>query len=376
MSYAIVETSTIADALNKAARVSPSPHTTGEMFSSGILIDFDENTGDVFVSSTDLSIFYRQRVAGLKISGKGTWKISPHVAKFIDTLPKGQGSTVKLDDENAPGCLTMTREHSRGATVGTMPLIGHSDFPEWAPYTETGGVAVSSLSDKLEAVSWAAAKEDGTAPELTGVYLDGYGVLATNRYVAASVPLGIPPLVDAPMTVPVSALTGVIHHAGDSLVVPTNKGLGITPDDFTQVEVVRFDRNIHQAFKRTDANDYTGQVTINTDEYRDVCDRIFKIMKKDEKGRVNLLAAKDSLLFSMRTDSGKSAQDVIGATGGPDIPTALSVNALYVRDAVSRAIGANATIYFEQGVSEQNKFTYIQGGAGYEAWISPLRDIS
>ncbi|AKL88230.1 hypothetical protein GMA3_53 [Gordonia phage GMA3] len=373
---AIIETSTIADAMVKAARVSPKNYSSGEMFTNGILVEVDENSKNIFVSATDLEIFYRQRMTGMNISGTGSWRISSLATKFIDKLPKGRGSVVELNDERVPGSLSVVREHKRGETFAAVPLIVGSQFPEWEPYDELGGVAVNSLSTKIESVSWAASKDDAL-PELQGVFMDGYTVMATNRYVAARVPLMIEPLVDNHITIPHNALTGVIHHAGDALVVKTKRGLGITPDEFTQVEVVRFADNPCEALDKRlpGVNDFDSSITVNTDDYRNACEQIFTILKKDEKGQVKLLASKSALNFTIQSESENQCQEAIPATAGPDIPTVITLNAMYVRDAIANATGQSAKIFFDQGVQDSKKFLYIQGGAGYEAWIAPQVSI-
>lgn len=370
-----VETATIADAMVKAARVAPSGFGSGEVFTAGILIEFDENTNDVFVSSTDLNVFFRRRISGLQVIGSGCWRVAPVASKFLDSLPKSRGAVVTLTDTKIPGQLAMTQQKRRGETTGSVPLILNSAFPEWNPFSEDGSIAINGLASKIEAVAWAASKDDEATPELSGVYLDGNYAMATNRYVCASVPIVIPALADGPVTIPVKNLTGVIHHAGDVLLTKTEKGLGITPDEYTQVEVSRFAENKCGLLKLPNANAYNGSITVNVDEYKEVCDRIFTIIRKNQKARVKMLAAKDSLLFTIISETEEKVSDIIGATGGPDIPTLLSLNGAYARDAVTNSIGSHATLYFEQGLEKQKLFTYIQGGAGYEAWIAPQVEI-
>lgn len=370
-----LETATIADAMVNAARVAPSSFASGEIFSAGILIEFDENTKDVYISSTDLDVFFRRRATALAVSGSGSWRVAPVASKFLDSLPKSRGAVVTLNDYSEPGQLTMVQQKRKGTTSGSVPLILNTAFPEWSPFSEDGSIEVSSLASKINSVAWAANKEDAI-PELTGVYLDGYRAMATNRYVCASVPLDIPTLVDNAVTVPVKNLTGVINHSGDVLLTKTDKGLGITPDEYTQVEVARFAENKCQLMRLPEASAFNGSITVNSDEYREVCDRIFTIIRKNQKAQVKMLAAKDSLLFTIISETEEKVSDVIGATAGPDIPTLLSLNGSYARDAVINSIGSSATIYFDQGLESQSKFTYIQGGAGYEAWIAPQVDIS
>lgn len=371
----VFETATIADALNKAARVAPSIKSIGSddgaMRIAGINIQYSEYHNAVYISSTDLDIRYSQQVTPLEISGSGEWRVPVQVAKYIDTLPKSRGSTVEM---SAPsGLLQIVRAHRNGESRGEYALISGAPFPSWDAYDETGAEAVGSLASKLESVAWATGDDDAV-PEFGGIYLDGYYAMATDRYVAARIPLSIPSLVNNGITVPADKLIGIVRQAGDALVTRIESGLGVTPDDFTQIEVNKLAENkCDRLSNMLPANtDFNASATIDVAEFNEVRERISKSLKKGDDTRLTLMVTRDKMLFTIGDGVSGKVTDAIGIKGGPELPTSITFNNEKIGNVIGKAIGQTAVFCFNQGEKKQPKFPYVMGGAGYEAWCSPV----
>ncbi|USH45052.1 DNA polymerase III sliding clamp beta [Gordonia phage Camerico] len=371
----VFETATIADALTKAARIAPSIKEIGSNDSSlvpGIKIECNETQNEVYICSTDLDLRYSQKVTPLEISTDDVeWRVPAEVAKYIDTLPKSRGATVELSVSE--GRLQIVRAHRAGESRGEYPLIASGLFPFWSPYDETNATVVGSLASKLESVSWACGDEDAH-PEMGGVYLDGYYAWATNRYVACQIPVDIPALVGNPITIPVNKLIGIIRQAGDSLVTGIPSGLGITPDDFTQIEVTRFASNKFGQMKDRlpDNTKFNCGVHVNVEQFKEVHDRITRSLKKSDSTSITLMVSSDTMAFSVGNGLSGKISDAIAITNGPQLPTIMTFNGENLGNAIGKSIGQTAVFCFNQGEAKQPVHPYVMGGSGYEAWVSPI----
>lgn len=359
------EVSTIADAMKKAARVSPKPKSLTSSYSSGILITYSEQHDAVVIASTDQNVWYRQHVNSLQIRGTGQWRVPISAAAFLDTLPK-RGSEVVLETEL--NMLTMTRTHGRGKTQGTVPLLPVDDFPRWEPFPEDTAQAINKFATGIESVSWAAADEDNGVVELSGVYLDGTHAFATNRFVAAKFPLNIPNL-SAPITIPSKILASVIHHAGDVLLCETEMGLGIAPDEWTQISVQKFGRNVHTKLRLP--TEFTDKCRFSRDEFKDTVTKLFSVVKPDKGCVLTLIMGNNKIIIKMSGEvPEEKGTSYIEAETTNDIPVTLKYNPNFINDTVSKATGDHVNIHYNSNSEPQ--FTYVTSGAGYQGWVAPL----
>lgn len=369
MTKVVFETATIADVLNKAMRCNPNDGVANtDIAGTYLMIRPGER---VVVRATNLETFYTEWVETVNIEGPAVdWRVSNQAARFIGNMPIGAGRTVIIDDET--GVIQM-RDGKNSAMRGTVPRLTTTNYPRWEPFSEAESSAVPALASKLEQVIWAAAKpSDKGDADLQGIYFDGDQIMATNRYRVASVPCEVPIIAGRqPVTVPAAILSRMVHHSGDVRVSITPKGLGISPDDHSQIEVLAYARNFCEAAMKAAPRTFDHTLNVNCEEMVNIATRMQAIVKTAKNPLLKLFIGGRSILFHAKGDSDQEVtEDAVPAEGADHAPTILSFDPQIFIDAMGKCPSPRADLSYNLTQTRgKANVAYLSGGAGYESWF-------
>lgn len=377
MTTVVFETSTIADSFRKASKCSPNSRHPSFTDCGGIYLMVRPGE-KVVIRSTNLETFFTEWTEAVSIDGAAVdWRLPLHAAKFIAALPIGQGRTVVFDDSS--GQIEM-RDGSNTRTRATTPLLSTTVYPRWDPFSEADSSVVPELAGRLERVMWAAAKgSDSSEPELTGVYFDGSHIRATNRYRIAQVPCDIPVVAGGgAATIPAAIMNSIISHSGDVRMSLTEKGVGISPDEFSQIEIISYAKNFCHAW--SEPREYDTVINVNCEEMVDVAQRINTIIKGASNPTLKLFIGNGEILFHAKGESNQEvAEDAVIAKDATHTPILISFDPQIFIDAFGRCPSPRADL----GYNSQNRAiqsnadlaVYLNGGNGYESWFMQKKDV-
>lgn len=366
------ECATISDILKKAARVAPNVKANAHADSPGIFIHILEDNSCV-VRSTDLEIFLTQWSGYVeKIGPAVNWHIPVSLAQLCSYLPMGSGKMVTFSDELEPTSKLAKSgkvglSFKCGRTTGEVPLITNFNYPWWDSFDEANSSVVSSLGVALEQVLWACAKPDsGAHPALGGVMLDGEKLMASNRYHAAQVPLAIPSITD-PVTVPGGTLAALIKHSGDVRITQTDMGLGISPDEYSQILIRSFAESPLAKVKLP--RDFETKAVINSEQMTTVMQRMVTAVKgSDQLINVKMYLANEEILMKMTSPNGTTIKDVVDIPGcAIDTGQMLSFNPEWLLLSMGKVPSHTVEMHYD--TSKDTKMVYLRSG-NYEAWLA------
>lgn len=366
------ETATLADVLKKAEICAPkargSDHAWGT--AAGLVMEYWPGAagGVVQVRSTNLEVFYTERVDYVDGPAEPvSWRIPAQVVTgIVSSLPIGTGRTVTL--RQVDRMLEMTS----GRTTGRVGLMPWDNYPMWDPYTEEESAVVSQMGRALAQVEWACARD---GEPLTGVYLDGQHMVATDRYRAARVPCEVPILQGRAVTVPVKLLTPILRHAGDVRVGISGNFLTISPDAHTQIKCIAFDKNIPDP-KAFAALQYDSSILVSRDQLVEMVNRMMNVAKgSTDEPRVTMLLGGGQLTLRVPgAHPGEFVQDSIELPGqcehGPLMLRFLPKN---INDAVGRAPDEKVQLHYNAPGGAANTIVHVNGGGDYRTWFVQVR---
>lgn len=277
----LAETATLADAVNRAARIAPMKGP--EFFrAAGILFELrpgDFSGHELVLKATDLEVAYRQAVPVLEIDGEETvWRLpSALLSGILSTLPLGSGHTVELTTE--PDNAVRIKA---GRAKAKLRLLEADEFPVM-PYAVDGDpLVVDGFAQLLAQVAWACASDK---PPIAGVHIDGERLVALDGQKIAIVPCKIP--VDAPITVPLAALSGLIKNTTQVGLIARDTRLYLLPDDETQASTVIYDAP-YPNFERVLREDFEHTCEFVSGELEEAVSRMMVLVKTEKYPLVKL----------------------------------------------------------------------------------------
>lgn len=223
---AIFDSATLADAVQKAARIAP---TKGAAFdlAAGLLFEVDPATAMCILKSTNLDTTYRQVLSVTDAKGDHTtWRLpSQLLSGLVSNLPLGAGNTITFADpgDGAVRIMSGSVKAKLSTISGTFPAIPEFDTAKLSP--------ASDFAHKVEQVSWACDKVQSNI--MAGVHIDGEHLVACDRQAGALVPCVVP--LDRAVTVPLAPLAPVLRMATDARMGATDRTLHLMLDAETQI---------------------------------------------------------------------------------------------------------------------------------------------
>lgn len=266
------ETTTLADALTKAARVAPK---AGPAFSSaaGLLLEINTNVDEpLVVKATDNEVTYRQRINALDVNGEPiTWRVPVLLAEIVTGMT---GAEVTLNVDEKTGRL----EVKSGRKKARLPLVTGGTFPVINKFDPKLVAQVDDLAHRIGQVQWCTMKDLGT-PCLAGINITGTELRTTDREKAVTVPCVMP--VTQHITVPLTVVATMIGQLSELKVGADEHHLLLMPDDDTQITSTIYSGDF-PTVERIQRADHSVIVTLSKAEVVAAIQAMQSIAKEDK----------------------------------------------------------------------------------------------
>lgn len=364
----------LADAVGKASRIAPKKGAAFDK-AAGILFNVDPTHSHAVIKSTDLEVFYEQRVP--MVSAKGDpaqWRIpSSILSGVISNLPMGDGSVVEFIDRGDPSVIRF----KSGRMVAKLSTISPDGFPLMESFAVEGMTPAQALSAKVEQVSWAT---DPKSPLLSGVHMDGTRLIGCNQYVLAVVPCEMS-LVE-PVTVPLATLTALMKSATDIKIRAEDRKFEISLD----AETKAWTRIIEGNYPKIDGimrEDFTGSIKCHRQQFLDTLDRLM-VMVQNEKSPtltmdINGTGIVKMLTFDMEISGTGRMQDSIDVSSDTfEDSFSMAFIPRMLQEAVGKIRGDYFTLDFGHSDPLRAKKVPVRltDDAGYVCYVSAKQQTS
>jgi DNA polymerase III sliding clamp (beta) subunit (PCNA family) len=232
----VVETATLADAVQKAARCAPTKGSTLDR-SAGVLLELNlHEDARLVIKASDMVVTYRHALTPISVESWDpySWRLpATLIAGWLKGLPLGAGSTVTIKD-TGDGWVYFkcdaVKAKFRPIVIGGFPMIEY--FDPLALDTVPG------FGHRLNQVAWSTAKKGSDAK--AGVHISGEHLIATDGYTLAMVPCPVP--VNRPVTAPLSTLAALIKDHADVRLRAAETVLELMTDTDTQATSLLIDQ--------------------------------------------------------------------------------------------------------------------------------------
>jgi DNA polymerase III sliding clamp (beta) subunit (PCNA family) len=298
---ATFEVATLADAVSKASRFSPTKGSALDR-SAGVVLELKPTDNTVVVRSTDLTTTYRQVVTAVSIKGdEDIWRLN--VQKLNDIMSKlemgvGARITFQISDD---GSFVKLKS---GKTTGKLMLFDRSAaFPEWTPFETDGLTVIEDPSYRISQVAWACDKP-GSA--LGGIRVTGTHLIAFNQKNVAMVPFACP--IEEPVTVPLHLVAPVLRNCPEIGVRATSDAFEVLPDPDTQI-TVRLLLGPYPDVSRVMKLPLTNSLVLERAQVLSVVERVLSILGNDRYPKMHMTLTGDSVKFRVEDDDYGVLQD-------------------------------------------------------------------
>lgn len=301
------EVSTIVDAIQRAARVAPTKGSALDK-AAGIVIQGDPHAlGDpVTVMATDLDVSFRTTITALEMGTEPfMWRLpSTLLNGIMGTLPIGGGNQMLMLQHNDEV------RFRAGKTKAKLNMI-MGNYPLFAPFDASAHKPATGLAGRLKQVAWAV--NNRSVDILSGVHLDGEFLYGCDRTRLALVPCVVP--VDRPVTAQLTAVASTLRNTSDVGVRATETKLELSPDNHTQV-TSRLIEGDYPNVRRIMRDDYTGEVTIQSDVISSVIDRMMVLAKNERSTATSIIIGDGHMEMSMDSADVGTVVDEFEVVGG------------------------------------------------------------
>lgn len=358
------EVATIADAVKKAASISPTRGAGMDAF-MGVLIDVDPVNDSIEIRATDGAVYYTEWVDFVSATGSPTkWRVpSKIVERFLSSLPITGGREVTFVAEGNGLRITSNR-----SVLNLASMIINSGYPEWIAYEEKEMSKVPDLGLKLKMVEWACS----TLDPAMGVRFDGRRIYCTDLNKLVVVDCDIP-LLDAPITIPPGAVSGLLSNIGDTRIRVEDNKLFIMPDDHSQIRSPVIDLP-YKPVGGPMAKVYSHKVEFKRQALIDSVNRVMTIKTHADKSPIldMFIGLGEIAVMVTEQETGLSG-DVIEVPGFADHErVTLRVNCDEFLNVLGHA--PNDLIEIGYNIDDVAPFiVYVNGRSSYEAWLPQIR---
>jgi DNA polymerase III sliding clamp (beta) subunit (PCNA family) len=355
----VFETSTLASAVAKAARVAPSKGASYDK-AAGIVIEVNEDVEHpITVKSTDLEVTILEWITALTIDTAPVVLRLPSklLHGVVSGFPLASETTITIEDK----FVTVTCQKKR---VKIMRIDAALPYPLWEPFDPTQLEVVKGFSKRVSQVTWSC---DRDAIPLSGVHMNGEHLIATDRFKAVRVPCPMP--VEKPITVPLGVLGPIFRNLSDASVASVDDHLLIMPDEYTQIT-----SNIYTLpfvdLSTVFAAEYDGSFVMDRQAMADTLSSMMVMCRTDHFPRVRLTIGNGAVGLYMAVAEGDTFEDEIEVSGADHEPIVRSFTPTYITDAMSGTDAPEVT--FEYSLEKNLMLARISSDA-YQAWISPRK---
>lgn len=309
MKSIVAETATLADAAQRAARVSP---TKGAAFdkANGVLLEVRPSTNaPLRIKATDLESTYWQRIGVIETGDeRADWRFpSGLLAGILMGLPLDTGSTVSITEKSEDEVVIKCgRKRSKIRLLrGTYPAV--------KPYDPSGMETVTGFAKRINQVAWSAHPDN---PPLSGVHLDGERLIACDRVRLVVVPCEVP--IERPITVPGHAIAALSKNLSEVKLRATDRRLEVMPDDDTQLTATIYDA-AYPAVLGIMRDNFAGTLDVDRAEFADAISRMLVLVKGERYPRLRVTIGDGVIFLSMQVPEVGLMEDEIECVGGPTV---------------------------------------------------------
>lgn len=367
MTKAVFETATLADAVKKAERVSPSKGQAFDM-AAGFVLEIAADPLPTVVRSTNLEIFSMEWITPLSVEGEAvSWRVPAALfAQVVTSLPIGSGKTVVL--EEVTNGFSSQLHLTSGRTKAKFNLLDVSYYPQWAAFDPDTLFDVKDLGGRIQMVEWAT---DKATPPLMGVHLNGKHAIGTDRYRLAITEMPIPEL-DHPITIPAKVISQILRQTGEVKMGFDGHQVLILPDEYTQLRSVVYAEsfpNMTRALEQT----FDSTIKVKKELFLEILNRASNFAGGDRIPQLKMFIGKEEIAVMMTNDEVGLLGDVYECPGQADHPRfEIMFTPKNIIESVSNA--PSAELDFHYNVAKPFSMVHIDGGSGYKCWVAPRRE--
>jgi DNA polymerase III sliding clamp (beta) subunit (PCNA family) len=363
----VFETAAVSDTFKKANRIAPTKGRNLESY-AGFLLEVDPANSNVLLRSTDGGVFYMEWITPLEVEGDApfVWRVPSNVTTAIlNTLPQGAGNKVTFQQDGGRIIITSKR------TKGSVRLIDTSNYPTWDTFDPVQVSSVEGFGSRLDQVAWAVSRKE--IEVMSGVYIDGQNIVATNGQRLATAPFSMP-IPEESVVVPMAVLAPIVSQMVEMKAGVIGNYLCLLPNQYTQIKCVLMGDdfpNVSAVMKKetTDAIMFNKEITLAT------LQRILTIGSKDRQGHLDITIGDGEMkLFAQDEGADEEIEDVISLAGQCEHPPmTIRVGPDNFQNAINKAPGLMVMMHYDP--QRPLGFLRFEGDAGYKCWIPPRRAV-
>lgn len=383
MTAVTFEVGTLADAVREANAIAPTTGKDLDQYAGFYLEIRPDNTGGgtIFLRCTNGTVYYTKQIEVVKIEGiEQDWRLpSIPINGILSALPVGAGRHVKLerdvvaDANSASGYRYTNRIRIEcGRTKASVLLIPTETYPEWEPFDHTQFPTVHRFGERIEQVGWAVANEGGEP--LTGVYLDGERLIATDRFRVATT-LCEADLGDSePVTVPMRLIGPILKQIQDVRLGIVGNFLCIAPNDYTQIKVGVYGQNVPDLSAIMN-KDHEEVVLLQREPLTAAVKRVLSIGSADRQIALHVTIGNGELALYLEGEGQtETSEDAVYLEGqAAHAPIEYKFGPQNFLDAIAKS--PTSEIMFHYNTSTSHSVVKFETSTGYTVWSMPRRGI-
>ena len=356
-----VRANLLHEALQRAVNVAP---TKGAGFDKAGGIMFRTRGSELWVQATDLEHTFFQKVpATVDIDGYD-FRIYPHVAKFVASLPMTSDQEVRfhIDDDTE----RIEVQYKKTPTKLKVPTVtGEYPTIDWHDYDDMDDAF--ELSGKLASVAWAT--EDSASGVLSGVRIDGEWIEALCSKQMARTMCKVQ--TDEPVIAVVKSLTSLIAQGSRVRIKALHGRVVIALDEHSQITSATVLGAWPDLAERIDKLDLPQGFVVNRHRLLDALSRITAFTAGDRFPRINFKVSSDRITMGLTDAKDGDITDVIALTSrdGTD-EVEFCFNPAWLQQAIDTFPGAEVQVKF---LNEKMPIRLMEPMTSYNALIMGLR---
>lgn len=360
----VFETATIADAVKKAERVSPSKGQAFDM-AAGFVLEIAAAPMPTVVRATNLEIFCMEWITPLEVEGDAvSWRVpSALFTQVITSLPIGSGKVVTLE-EKVTG-FSSQLHMSSGRTKAKFNLLDISHYPKWTAFDPDTLFEVKDLGGRIAMVEWAT---DNATPPLAGVHLNGTHAIGTDRYRLAATEMPISEL-ENPITIPAKILSSIIKQTGEVKIGFDGNQLLVMPDEYTQLRSVIYAEAFPNMARALDMQ-FDSVIKMKKEAFLEILQRASNFAGGDRMPELKVFVGKEEVAVMMNNDEIGLLGDVYECPGqAQHARMEMMFTPKNIIEAIANAPSSELEFYYNEG--KPTSMIHIDGGSGYKCWVAP-----
>ena len=384
MTTVTFEVGTLADAVREANAIAPTKGKDLDQMAGFFFEIRPDNAGGgaVFLRCTNRSIYYTKQVEVIKIEGiEQDWRLpSIPMSGFMGALPVGAGRHVTLqrevieDKASASGYRYTNRIRMEcGRARASVLLIPTESYPDWEAFDHTDLPMVHNFGERIDQVGWAVANEGGEP--LTGVYVDGERLIATDRFRVAVTQCEVDLGDSEPVTVPMNLLGPILKQIQDVRIGIFGNFLCIAPNDYTQIKIGVYGQNLPDMSGIMNM-DHEETVLLQREPTVAAVQRVLSIGATDRQIALHVTIGNGELALYLEGEGQtETCEDAVFLQGqAAHEPVEYKFGPQNFLDAISKS--PSSEIMFHYNTSKTTAVVKFETSSGYTVWSMPRRGIT